>query len=501
MSFRIRWVVAAFVGALALAACEDAFFHQPAPGTVPVRLSWGLAPEVAALATPQEDFDAADQADIFIESEGGEILFDGVVGLAPADNGVDKVAQVQVQVGEDENILASVSVQLLVNGSPVLQGTGSLSIVGGSQSSGIFRSYQLTSVNGTSLPATLPNDVGPGCDLRITSMRVTLTESGSWSYRIVGEEVARTSETPDCGGSADEVGGGTFVRDGGSLVLTEQDGEQISATVSGDVLTVQLEEGGVPLTLRFEAAQGAATEIFLQPVTGGSATITGIVVNALDDSPVPNAQIDLLSGFDASGGSPVSSTVSDASGEFTLTGVVAGDYTLAVTATGFIQTRLNVSVPQGATVTRTVALSEQLGAGQTRIVLTWDDSPSDLDSHITGPDGQGNQLHVSFSDQGSRDSPPYMSLDNDITTGFGPETITIWQQFPGTYCYSVHNYSGSPALSTSQATVEVFQEGSRVASFDVPGGTGEVWTVFSLDAGGITSVNRIDNQGPPGVCP
>lgn len=141
-----------------------------------------------------------------------------------------------------------------------------------------------------------------------------------------------------------------------------------------------------------------------------------------------------------------------------------------------------------------------LTEGQTRVVLSWGENPRDLDSHMTGPDGQGGQFHVYFANRGSATAPPFVSLDTDDTQGFGPETITIWEQFAGLYCYSVHRFGGTGTLSSSNATVEVFQGDTRVNTFDVPDGTGEVWTVFSLRGDEITPIDRIDDQAPPGVC-
>lgn len=380
MKAAARWVLGALVLAVAATACGDAFFFEPAAERVPVTLSYHLSPEVRRSTSQASDFDAADRARIRIEAEAdGRALFDGTVGLEPA--GTDKRATVQVPVG-DEEIVALVEVELLVDGEPVLGGAGSLIIV-------------------------------PG------------------------------AEDP------------------------------------------------------------ASTSITLTPVSGGTGTavVQGTVVDASTNSPLGNVRVQLLSGFDATSGStPVAETTTDASGNFRLPGLDAGRYTLVASSGDFITARQNIELAAGQTVTRTIALSTQLGAGQTRIVLTWDADPGDLDSHITGPDGQGGTFHVYFSNTGSRDTSPFTSLDVDVTTGFGPETVTIWQQFSGTYCYSVDVFSGTGDISTSGATVEVFQGGSRVAAFQAPSTAGTLWTVFSLDSGGITRIDRVTDNVEPGVC-
>lgn len=147
-----------------------------------------------------------------------------------------------------------------------------------------------------------------------------------------------------------------------------------------------------------------------------------------------------------------------------------------------------------------VELLPVLGEDQTRVVLSWGENPRDLDSHMTGPDGQGGSFHVYYVNRGSATGPPFVSLDTDDTQGFGPETITIWEQQPGTYCYSVHRFGGTGALSASGATVEVYRGDTRVRTFEVPDGTGDVWTVFRLTTDGITAIDRIEDVPPPGVC-
>lgn len=505
MRARARWVLTTLAGAALLSGCGDSFFYEPADGpSVPVSFSYSLAPEFANLATPLQDFQSANQADVLIEAP-GRTLFDGRVSLSQASNGTDKEAEVRVQVGENESVAATATVQLLVNGSPVLQGTGNLIISAGG--TGVHGVYSVRSVDGVavSLPQVFPDELGPGCDVRFTSFTVTLSPSGSWIAQATGEQIDRTGETAGCGGAYDETlaAGPTFQQNGTTLILTAFDGSTISATLSGGLLTITDPDDNTVYVFEKPSGGTASVEIFLEPVSGGgggTGAINGTVVDAFDQSPIANATVQLLPGRDATGGSPVASATTGSSGQFSLANLAAGDYTLVISASGFIQVRRNATLGPGGTLTVTVAMSQQLGTGQTRIVLTWGSSPSDLDAYLTGPDGSGGSFVVYYGTPGAQSTSPFATLDTDVTTGFGPETVTIWQQLSGTYCYSVHNFSGSPGISTSGATVEVFQGGSRVASYPVPQGTGLVWTVFRLDGSGITPINRIDDQGPPGVC-
>jgi uncharacterized protein YfaP (DUF2135 family) len=132
----------------------------------------------------------------------------------------------------------------------------------------------------------------------------------------------------------------------------------------------------------------------------------------------------------------------------------------------------------------------------TRIVLTWGETPKDLDSHLTGPiSGSSNRFHIYFDDKGSSSFSPYADLDFDETNSSGPEIVTIYKQFEGVYRYSVHDFSNreltnSNALSDSGAQVKVYRGSNLVDTFDVPinqGGT--LWAVFELSGDIITPIN------------
>ncbi|HYR33519.1 MAG TPA: carboxypeptidase regulatory-like domain-containing protein, partial [Burkholderiales bacterium] len=73
-------------------------------------------------------------------------------------------------------------------------------------------------------------------------------------------------------------------------------------------------------------------------------------------------------------------------------------------------------------------------AGMT-IRLTWGSSPSDLDSHLKGP----NNVHLSYQNRGSLTAAPFAGLDVDDTSSFGPEVITITRLTQGVHEYFVHN--------------------------------------------------------------
>lgn len=132
-----------------------------------------------------------------------------------------------------------------------------------------------------------------------------------------------------------------------------------------------------------------------------------------------------------------------------------------------------------------------------KIVLTWGANPRDLDSHLWTPSIYGTTYHVYYSTKGSASSAPYVWLDLDDTTSYGPETVWFEQFFPGTYVYSVYLYAGEGTLNTSGAHVEVINTNGVVRSFNVPTtGSGRWWNVFSMNGTTrvITPINTLSSS-------
>jgi hypothetical protein len=150
----------------------------------------------------------------------------------------------------------------------------------------------------------------------------------------------------------------------------------------------------------------------------------------------------------------------------------------------------------------------QVTQGQTSFVLTWGQYPSDLDAHLFTPSINGQSYHVWYPSifRGSNTSPPYARLDVDSYEGYGPETMTIYQLFTGTYQYYVHNYSGEDTgdgmIAGSGAQVKIFgPTGILLSTVNAPGseaGTGYYWHVADLDGatGIVTIINEITDSMP-----
>jgi len=170
-------------------------------------------------------------------------------------------------------------------------------------------------------------------------------------------------------------------------------------------------------------------------------------------------------------------------GNYVLNGLVSGTYQIKVSASGYCDFDDEITL-MNSHGTFDVNMSPTLGDNQVRIVLTWGAEPRDLDSHLRSP---SNCLTY----YANRNGCPGASLDRDVTTGFGPETMTISAPQPGVYAYRVHNYSRTSAnlmvngLRNKPATVTVYK-GCRPTIF-ICGRDGDVnpatqfWDVFTYN--------------------
>jgi len=233
------------------------------------------------------------------------------------------------------------------------------------------------------------------------------------------------------------------------------------------------------------------------------ALLSGTVRNAVGGVEISGATVDLKQGPNAPQSDPtLLSTVTDAAGRYSFTGLATGDYTLWVAAAGFIDGSVAAITVGSGVNTVDVALSPLQQAGETRIVVSWGATPTDLDSWLVVPDTVGGPPnYVSYASPGAAAAYPFSQLDNDVTSGYGPETITIYQQLAGTYQFRVHDYgAGDDAASTtllaSEARVDVYQNNELVQTFTVPNAPGTLWTVFELDGGTITPINTMSGDSP-----
>lgn len=124
------------------------------------------------------------------------------------------------------------------------------------------------------------------------------------------------------------------------------------------------------------------------------------------------------------------------------------------------------------------------------IVLNWKNG-ADLDAHLSVDAGDRSDT-VTYNSKYCYDSDGKLlaSFDADNTDGSGSEMITIHEPFAGEYTFSVYNFSGNTALGLTEAVVEVYSRGRRIATFNAPESFSErEWYVFRIANGEIEEIN------------
>lgn len=234
---------------------------------------------------------------------------------------------------------------------------------------------------------------------------------------------------------------------------------------------------------------------FDRPFTG-IAYVSGRVLNS-DGLPVQNAEV-----F-CQGNGWSSSVVTDALGNFSLISVLADvSASLFVTKSGQ-RTTSQIIGPYAAGSINDVGDITFASATLVQMTLTWGANPADLDSHLTIPGTvEGHRWHLYYSNRSSTSSLtwPKVNLDTDDTSSYGPEVVSIYNLYPGTYRYCVHHYSGSSDISSSGANVNLsVSTGGHAGTYNFlpPAGAvgdDDVWEVFDMtvdSSGLITSITTL----------
>lgn len=104
-------------------------------------------------------------------------------------------------------------------------------------------------------------------------------------------------------------------------------------------------------------------------------------------------------------------------------------------------------------VQQDIALSPVMNDGEYRIVLTWGERPSDLDSYLEGYYEKECIFQIScYNKQYIKNGELVAYLDRDERSSYGPETITLTlcMEKNVIYKYYVHDYTNSCSSSSME---------------------------------------------------
>ena len=362
---------------------------------------------------------------------------------------------------------------------------------------------------------------------------ITVTDSDGNASNTLAITSFTVTGSPDCCSSGSATIEGTvednasealsgvsviFAKSGtaSSTVTTVDNGTYSKSTLSSGTYTLTFTKSGfvdttlsATLTADNETLEVGIVQLFAD--TCASGTISGTIKDAVSNSGVANVSLSARSGVDTTSGAIVQTTTSDVSGNYSISSMSTGWYTVEASKSGYTSTTFNVFAC-GDQSEQNGSISPTLSSGSLRIVLSWK-SNVDLDAHLTGPDNTSGRFHVyhsqprfhydnnTYSSSGS--SSDNVTQDTDSVQGSeGPETITVSAVRSGTYRYYVHNYdnAGRPnsmRLYKSKARVRVFHSSlsGGYKQFKAPNKPGDLWTVFEFNnSSGVTRIRTVGSE-------
>jgi hypothetical protein len=181
------------------------------------------------------------------------------------------------------------------------------------------------------------------------------------------------------------------------------------------------------------------------------------------------------------------STMTNMNGEFMLE-TSYGSHTLHFAKAGYTFFDVPVVVPANDSVyvDEIVPGYGPLSSNQYRIILTWEERPGDLEAKLRLP----NLDTIDHGNKTTDDESANLEWDNKHSYA-----TTITTQNPGTYCYSVANYSYTRFRSTPSAEVRVYNHAGLWKTYNILWASGDIsqpyWRVFSLNGSTITELNTI----------
>lgn len=240
------------------------------------------------------------------------------------------------------------------------------------------------------------------------------------------------------------------------------------------------------------------TMMNLVPISKEKGEAAGTVVDVFVGEAIPDAKVKAFKGVNNRGGTPVAEVNADGLGKYSLT-LDPGNYTITAEANGYITGSTSILVLPGEKKEKQdCTLTPTLNNGEVRAVLTWNEFPGDIDSHIVGDGTDNADLHVYFENTVyERNGKLLVQLDADETEGYGPETTSVYTGETGDYTFYIHDFTNresdnTSALAASGAQVKVYVGGQEEPIiFNVPNHEGTLWKVFKVSNGTVTPVNEM----------
>ncbi|MBU1658101.1 carboxypeptidase regulatory-like domain-containing protein [bacterium] len=280
------------------------------------------------------------------------------------------------------------------------------------------------------------------------------------------------------------------VTPGGLSSLTDTNGNyEVSNLAAGEYTIIISKEGyaQIEAAVTLEEDETKVYEASLsigddQANDYGTSTVT--IKDAFSGNVLTDGYIKVRAGQNNNNGEVIEEYNSDGNSAVEVS-LFPGTYTIEAGANGYTKAYTTVTILGNSNENKTISISPVLSADQTRSVLSWGETPRDLDSHLVKKVDGEEQYHIYYGNRNP--SSADANLDTDVTSGYGPETVTINNiDANAVYTYYVYNFSGGEGsvLPNSGAKVDVYF-GDNSRTFYVPNEEGRYWKVFEIVNGDI----------------
>lgn len=275
----------------------------------------------------------------------------------------------------------------------------------------------------------------------------------------------------------------------GSYILSLSAG-----TYTLEISAGSYKKGKISVTVDSEGTTYVETFLLVSN-TFNMGSANGTITNSITEGPVGDVTVKFRKNWNNKTGAVVASTTTNSNGYYEIDDLKVGLYTIEYYKSGYVTGYKNIFVLLGST--HNAVISPVTSSGVYRIVLTWGENPSDLDSHVYGALSGGESFHVYYSHKSQYDGDVEIcNLDVDDVTSYGPETITLTPNTTAPYYYYIYRFSGSGSIATSGAQIKVYSGDTLVATFNAPTdqGTSDYWNVFAIVNGEIIVNNTISSS-------
>ena len=361
-------------------------------------------------------------------------------------------------------------------------------------------------------PETGAPVAGATVTFRLTSFNATAeeAEAATESVETTAEttESTEATETTESTEETEEPENGLVVGDGYYEITTDANGYyEIPEFVPGVYSVQAAAVGYLTLTVNsisINADNGSFTLPTFQLLSSdmsGVNTVAGVAKNATTGLGIEGVTVNVRANWNNQSGDVIATTTTDADGSYSFS-LERGYYTLEFARDGFVSTFVNVASSNAIGACEGVlspTSTSEVTSTEFRIVLTWGETPRDLDSHLVGLDDANSVFHIAYYNKVERDTDGNViaSLDVDDVSSYGPETVTIVNaRTDATYYYSVKDFTDrydatSTKMSESGANVKVYQGSVLVKEYNVPlNQAGTIWNVFKIENGSVVDINN-----------